>query len=212
MIIHSNWTASIPCCCCSSVPYPIVKSKPVSIEEFCEQLPIPTSRETPLVFYTFSVIRDKESLGPKIQIPIVKVIRQFNDVASACDWSKDVVGCFFFVKTQLREYQNILQTAQCSTTIMQQHLKTKLLEFLCAIRAKLIHFRAIEELQNILEQIESHSNGQTPTGSPSMNTNGGATPAGRSLTTGDAPPIGLSYLANSFQSTDNTLSPGKLFC
>ena len=95
---------------------------------------------------------------------------------------------------------------------MQQHLKTKLLEFLCAIRAKLIHFRAIEELQNILEQIESHSNGQTPIGSPSMNTNGGATPAGRSLTTGDPPPFGLSYLANSFSSTDNTLSPGKLLC
>ena len=193
-----------------SVPYPIAKSKPVSIKEFCEQLPIPTSSETPLVFYTFSSFKNNASHAPKIQIPHVKPIRQFNDVSSACDWSKDEVGCFVYVKTQLREYQDILQTAQCSTTIMQQHLKAKLLEFLCDIRAKLIHFRAIEELQNILEQIESNSNGQASMSIPTMNTNGAATPAGRSLTAGsDALAIGFSRISNTLGSADNSLSPGK---
>jgi hypothetical protein len=200
----------------SSVPYPISKTKPMSIKIFCEQLPIPTSRETPLVFYTFSAIKDEDSYSPILHIPIVKPIRQFNDVAAACEWSKDIVGLFFYVKTQLIEYQHILQTAQCSTTIMQQHLKSKLLEFLCSIRSKLIVFRAIEELKNILDQIDNNTSGQiTPINSLSMNSNGIITnnPIGRTQSTsGEAPAIGFSHLLNNPSSpSDNSLSPGILF-
>ena len=183
----------------------------MSIKTFCEQLPIPTSRETPLVFYTFSPIKNDDSYSPILHIPEVKKIRQYNDVAAACEWSKDIVGLFFYVKTQLIEYQNILQTAQCSTTIMQQHLKSKLLEFLCSIRAKLIVFRAIEELKNILDQIENSTSGQTtPTNGSSMNSNGANIPPARTQSaSGEAPSIGFSHLLNNPPSTDNSLSPGK---
>jgi hypothetical protein len=197
-----------------SVPYPISKSKPMSIKTFSEQLPIPTSRETPLVFYTFSPIKKGDPYSPKLHIPDVKPIRQANDVAAACEWSKDIVGLFFYVKTQLTEYQHILQTAQCSTTIMQQHLKSKLLEFLCSIRSKLIVFRAIEELKNILDQIDNSTTGQTtPTNGTSINVNGANGLSGRTQSTGsgEAPSIGFSHLLNNPPSNDNSLSPGNLF-
>jgi hypothetical protein len=197
-----------------SVPYPISKSKPMSIKTFSEQLPIPTSRETPLVFYTFSPIKNGDPYSPKLHIPDVKPIRQVNDVAAACEWSKDIVGLFFYVKTQLTEYQHILQTAQCSTTIMQQHLKSKLLEFLCSIRSKLIVFRAIEELKNILDQIDNSASGQTtPTNGTSINGNGANGLSGRTQPTGsgEAPSIGFSHLLNNPPSNDNSLSPGNLF-
>ena len=185
----------------------------MSIKTFCEQLPIPTSHETPLVFYTFSPVRIGDSYSPKVHIPDVKAIRQYNDVAAACEWSKDVVGLFFYVKTQLLEYQHILQTAQCSTTIMQQHLKSKLLEFLCSIRAKLIVFRAIEELKNILDQIENSTSGQTTPTGVSLNFNGTTTSAGRTQasSTGEAPSIGFSHLLNNAPSNDSSLSPGRPF-
>lgn len=147
-------------------------------------MPIPTSRETPLVFYTFSPIDQKYS--PILHIPEVKPIRQYNDVAAACEWSRDVVGLFFYVKAQLIEYQHILQTAQCSTTIMQQHLKSRLLEFLCSIRSKLIVLHAIEELKEVLDQIERNVNVQslssneptTNNSTDSRNSNGGQRPIG----------------------------------
>jgi hypothetical protein len=195
----------------SSVPYPISKTKPMSIKTFSEQLPIPTSRETPLVFYTFSPLKKGDTFSPKLHIPVVKQIRQKNDVAAACEWSKDIVGLFFYVKTQLIEYQHILQTAQCSTTIMQQHLKSKLLEFLCSIRSKLIVFRAIEELKNILDQIDNSASGQTtPTNSSSFNSNGGNVPPVRTSShSGEAPSIGFSHLLNNTSSNDSSLSPGN---
>jgi hypothetical protein len=181
----------------------------MSIKTFCEQLPIPTSRETPLVFYTFSPLKPNNLYSPKLHLPNVKQMRQFNDVASACEWSKDMVGLFFYIKTQLIEYQNILQTAQCSTTIMQQHLKSNLLEFLCSIRSKLIVFRAIEELKNILDQIDcnttSHSN------NVSMSSNHGNSSSGRTQSaSGDVPGIGFSHLFNnSTASNESSLSPGN---
>jgi hypothetical protein len=182
----------------------------MSIKIFCEQLPIPTSRETPLVFYTFSPIREDDQYSPILYIPEVRPIRQFNDVAAAFEWSKDIVGLFFYVKTQLIEYQHILQTAQCSTTIMQQHLKSRLLEFLCSIRSKLIVFRAIEELKNILDQIDHNTNGQTtPTNSLPTNTNGSSKRT--QSTTGEPLPIGFSHLVNDISSGDNSLSPGNFF-
>ena len=141
-------------------------------------MPIPTSRETPLVFYTFSPINQKYS--PSLHIPEVKSVRQYNDVAAACEWSRDVVGLFFYVKAQLIEYQHILQTAQCSTTIMQQHLKSRLLEFLCSIRSKLIVLHAIEELKEILDQIEQNVNIQSSASNEptTSNSNGGPRPIG----------------------------------
>ncbi len=199
-----------------SVPYPISKTKPMSIKTFSEQLPIPTSCETPLVFYTFSPIKDGDGYSPILHIPDVKPIRQYNDVAAACEWSKDIVGLFFYVKTQLIEYQHILQTAQCSTTIMQQHLKSKLLEFLCSIRAKLIVFRAIEELKNILDQIDNNASAQTtptnsiPTNHNSTNINGSS--ARTHSASGEAPSIGFSHLLNNpSSSSDNSLSPSNIF-
>jgi hypothetical protein len=185
----------------------------MSIKAFCEHLPIPTSRETPLVFYTFSPVKPHNAYSPTLHIPEVKPIRQFNDVAAAFDWSRDMVGLFYYIKTQLTEYQHILQTAQLSTTIMQQHLKSKLLEFLCTIRAKLIVFRAIEELKNILDQIDSNPSSQA-TSSPStssMNSNSGNNPSGRTQSvSGDAPSIGFSHLFNNAASSnENSLSPGN---
>ncbi|CAF3517127.1 unnamed protein product [Adineta steineri] len=199
-------------CLFQNVPYPIPKNKPMSIKIFCEQLPIPTSRETPLVFYTFSPLKHGDTYSPKVHIPDVKAIRQYNDVAAACEWSKDIVGLFFYVKTQLIEYQHILQTAQCSTTIMQQHLKSKLLEFLCTIHSKLIVFRAIEELKNILDQIDNSTNGQlTPTNGNSVSFNGLTGPPQRAQSTnsGEAPSIGFSHLLNNPPSNDGSLSPGS---
>lgn len=187
----------------------------MSVKKFCEQLPIPTSHANPLVFYTFSAVNDKEAL-PKLHIPSIRSIRQFNDVAAAFDWSKDTVGLFFYIKAQLTDYQHILQTAQCSTTIMQQHLKSNLLEFLCSIRAKLIVFRAIEELKNILDQIDNNppSHSSSSSGNVSMSSVSGHTPSGRSLSTSgpssEAPGIGFSHLLNNNPSSnESSLSPGK---
>ena len=175
----------------------------MSIKLFCEQLPAPTSRETPLVFYTFFPLKSHDDFAPSLTIPEVKSIRQYNDVAAAYDWSKNVVGLFFYIKTQLMEYQHILQTAQCSTTIMQQHLKSNLLEFLCTIRSKLIVFRSIEELKNILDQIDSNTSSQS-------------TPAASGLSTrthsasGDGLSLGFSHLlTNMSPSNEASLSPGK---
>jgi hypothetical protein len=194
-----------------SVPYPVSKSKPTSIKTFCEQLPIPTSRETPLVFYTFSPLKSNK-FSPILHIPFAKPIRQYNDVAATCEWSKDIVGLFFYVKIQLIEYQHILQTAQCSTTIMQQHLKSNLLEFLCLIRAKLIVFRSIEELKNILDQIDCNTNSQLSSSSSSnvsMNSNNENSLPGRTQSTNiEAPSIGFSHLLNNTTSSnENSLSP-----
>ncbi|CAF3971506.1 unnamed protein product [Rotaria sp. Silwood2] len=196
-------------CLFQNVPFPISKTKPISIKLFCEQLPIPTSRETPLVFYTFSPLKDGDLYSPKLHVPEVKQIRQTNDVAAACDWAKDIVGLFFYVKNQLIEYQHILQTAQCSTTIMQQHLKSKLLEFLCSVRSDLVVFRSVEELKHILDQIDSSTSGQTtPTSSSSMSLNNGSGSLGRTQTSGEAPSIGFSHLINDVSSNENSLSPG----
>ena len=179
---------------------------------FWEQLPIPTSSETPLVFYTFSPISSNESYCPVLHMPIVRPIRQYNDVAAAYDWSKDIVGLFFYIKTQLIEYQHILQTAQCSTTIMQQHLKSNLSEFLCSIRSKLITFRAVEELKNILDQINKSTNNQLPSSSNvAMNSNNENNFSKRTQSSsGEAPAIGFSHLINNTEpSNDNGLSSGK---
>ena len=189
----------------------------MSIKTFCEQLPIPTSRETPLVFYTFSALKPNE-YSPELHMPYVKPIRQFNDVAAAFEWSKDMVGFFFYIKGQLTDYQHILQTAQCSTTIMHQHLKSNLVEFLCSIRAKLIVFRAIEELKNILDQIDTNTTSQSSSSSTSnvsMNSNSGNNSSGRTQSTSsEAPGIGFSHLLNnaaaaSSSSNENSLSPSK---
>jgi hypothetical protein len=196
----------------SSLPYPIVKSQTVSIKKFCEQLPIPTSHETPLVFYTFSLFNNHNAYVPTIYMPEVKPIIQYNDVAATCEWSKDNVGFFFYVKKQLIDYQHILQTAQCSTTTVQQHLKTKLLEFLCSIRSKLITFRAIEELKNILDEIDntSGSGSTTPNHASPVNVNQAMATSTRSATsTTDVPSIGFSHLFNSPPTNEPNHSAGK---
>ena len=199
----------------SSVPYPVSSNKPMTIKKFCEQLPIPTSHATPLVFYTFSTVNTQE-IYPQLHVPSIRPIRQYNDVAAACEWSKDMVGLFFYIKAQLTDYQHILQTAQCSTTVMQQHLKSNLLEFLCSIRAKLIVFRAIEELKNILDQLDTNPPSQSSSstsGNVSMSSVSGNTPTSRSLSTGggDAPAIGFSHLlSNNASSSENSMSPGEL--
>jgi hypothetical protein len=186
----------------------------MSIKTFCEQLPIPTSREHPLVFYTFSPLKSNDAL-PTLLIPYVKPIRQVNDVAAAYEWSKDMVGLFFYIKTQLIEFQHILQTAQCSTTIMHQHLKSNLLEFLCTIRSKLIVFRSIEELKNILDQIDINTSSQSSSSSTSnvsMNSNNGNSSSGRTQSiSAEAPSIGFSHLLlnNASSSNENSLSPGN---
>ncbi|CAF3769189.1 unnamed protein product [Rotaria socialis] len=199
-------------CLFQNVPYPISKTEPMSIERFCSQLPIPTSRENPLVFYTFSPLKDGDSSKPTLHVPEVKAIRQKNDVAAACEWAKDIVGSFFYVKEQLFQYQHIVQTAQSSTTMMQLHLKSKLLEFLCAIRAKLIIFRTIEELKNTLDQIDSSTGGQsTPVSGSSMSLNSGDGSQGRTQSaSGDIPNIGFSHILTNPTSQDNLSSPGAI--
>lgn len=181
----------------------------MSIKNFCEQLPSPTSRESPLVFYTFSSFKSSQ-VYPKFFFPEVKPIRQVNDVAAACEWSKDMVGLFFYIKTQLIEYQHILQTAQCSTTVMQQHLKSNLLEFLCLIRSKLTIFRAIEELKNILDQLDTNTNSHSSSPSSVSMSSIGSTSGRTQSTSGEAPGIGFSHLLNNTaSSSENSLSPGK---
>lgn len=108
------------------------------------------------------------------------------------------MGLFFYIKNQLIDYQRILQTAQCSTTVMQQHLKSNLLEFLCLIREKLIVFRAIEELKHILDQIDSHSTHINP---PASN-------RAPSVSSADGLSIGFSHLFNTnASSADSSPSP-----
>jgi hypothetical protein len=94
---------------------------------------------------------------------------------------------------------------------MQQHLKSRLLEFLCSIRSKLIVFRAIEELKNILDQIDNTSGQNTPTNSLPMNystTNGSSKRTQSS--SGEAPSIGFSHLMNDLSTTnESNSSPGN---
>jgi hypothetical protein len=153
----------------------------------------------PLVFYTFSTLKSDDNYTPFLHIPTVKPIRQYNDVAAACIWSQDMLGLFVYIKTQLIDYQNTLQTAQCSTTIMQTHLKSCLLEFLCSIRSKLIVFRAIEELKNILDQIDRHANiSSVPTTNNSIATNN------------DVSSIGFSHLFNNSSTiADDSSTSGR---
>jgi hypothetical protein len=97
---------------------------------------------------------------------------------------------------------------------MQQHLKSNLLEFLCLIRSKLIVFRSIEELKNILDQIDSNTNSQSSSSSSnvSMNSIHENNSSGRIQSTNveTAPSIGFSHLLNnpSSSSSENSLSPG----
>ncbi|CAF3323409.1 unnamed protein product [Rotaria sp. Silwood2] len=196
-------------CLFQNVPYPISKAKPMSIKAFCEQLPIPTSRETPLVFYTFSPLKDGDLYSPRLHVPDIKPIRQYNDVVATFDWAKDIVGLFFYLKSQLVEYQHILQIAQCSTTIMQQQLKSKLLEYLCSIRSKLILFRSIEELKNVLDQIDISISGQTtPTNSSSLSLNNGNQSLGRTHRNGEASSIDFSHLLTNVSSNDSDIALG----
>lgn len=175
---------------------------------FCNQLPIPTSCENPLVFYTFSPWRDSSSFRPDFHMPEVKAIRQNNDVAAACEWAKDLVGLFFYMKDQLFQYQHILQTAQSSSIMMQLHLKSELLEFLCAIRSKLIDLRTIEELKSTLDQIDNSTTGQMVSSSSSSMISSVADGShGRTHSaSGEVPAIGFSH----FLTNDATSSPGKL--
>lgn len=175
-----------------SVPFPIFTKNPMNIKTMCKRLPIPTSREVPLVFYTFSPLKHVELSSLIIHTPDVKPIRQLNDVAATYNWSRDMVGLFFYIKTQLVDYQRILQTAQCSTTIMQEQLKLKHLDFLCLIRSKLIVFRAIEELKNILDQIDQHNSPITKERSSST-----------SITDGNS----LACPQSTSSSTETSLSP-----
>ncbi|CAF0780092.1 unnamed protein product [Didymodactylos carnosus] len=206
-------------CCIQNIHYPLPKANTITIKAFCEQLPIPPSKENPLVFYTFSTERSDNNYVPKIIIPEVKPIKQYNDVAAACDWSKDVIGSFFYIKDQLMEYQNILQTAQCSTSIIQQHLKSKLVEFLCLIREKLMIFKSIDELKLILEQIDCNSNqqnGNTNMSSPvshnnsqsPINNNGGLNrdPASGKILLGFSALL-LNNNVSPTSSNENSLSP-----
>ena len=185
-----------------SIPYPISKEDSISVSEFCDQLPSATSGHVPLVFYTFSCLTTEQNYVPKFDIPKVKQIRNYNDVAAACDWSKDMVGLFFNVKSKLLDYQQILQTAQCSTTIMQKHVKSKMIEFLCMIREKLIVFRAIEELKLVLDQIDRQNQNQTNSNQIQRSPR-----PTRSKSTGNEISTILTNAANS-STLDPSLSPG----
>ena len=121
-----------------------------------------------------------------------------------------MVGFAFYIRTQLKDFQNILQTAQCSTTIIQQHLKSNLLEFLCLIRAKLIIFRAIEELKYISDQVND-VNTSNSSGSTNVNNrnDGQLRPQSSS---GEMPSIGFSHLYNDVTIINkNNLSPGNSY-
>ncbi|CAF4481770.1 unnamed protein product, partial [Rotaria magnacalcarata] len=92
------------------------------------------------------------------------------------------------------------------------HLKSKLLEFLCAIRAKLIIFRTIEELKNTLDQIDSSTGGQlTPVSGSSMSLNSGDGSQERTQSASEnIHSIGFSHLLTNPTSQDNLSSPGAI--
>ena len=76
-------------------------------------------------------------------------------ILSNYDWSKNIVGLFFYLKAQLVEYEYIMKTTQSSITTINRFLKSKLLKLLCVIRNEIFHFQPIHELQRIVDVLEA---------------------------------------------------------
>jgi hypothetical protein len=94
-----------------------------------------------------------------VDIPEILPAKNLQDVfLSNYDWSKNIIGLFFYLKTQLIEYEYIMTITQSSITTINRFLKSKLLKLLCSIRSEILHYQPIHELQRVADVIHSKIN------------------------------------------------------
>ena len=94
-----------------------------------------------------------------MDIPEIQPMKNIQDVFfSVHDWSKNVIGLFFYLKNQLVEYEYIMKTTQSSITTIHRFLKSKLFKLLSSIRNELFDCQAIHELERVATVIESRYN------------------------------------------------------
>jgi oligoribonuclease (3'-5' exoribonuclease) len=140
----------------------VSETQRITVKAFCELLPIPTTREKPLVVYTFSSLKFDLKYVSNVYLPEIQSIESKQNVFPAVyDWSKNITGLFFYLKKQLMEYVYIIEITQSSIVTMHRFLETKLLELLCSVREKLIDYQTIHELEKRFDQIVSTNNPTT---------------------------------------------------
>jgi hypothetical protein len=94
-----------------------------------------------------------------VDIPEIQPMNNIQDrFRSVFDWSKAMTGLFFYLKNQLVEYEYIMKIVQSSITTIHRFLKSKLLKLLCSIRSELSDYRALHELERIVNLIEGKNN------------------------------------------------------
>ncbi len=94
-----------------------------------------------------------------MDIPEIQPLKNLQDVfLSNYDWSKNIVGLFFYLKTQLIEYEYIMKTTQLSITTINRFLKSKLFKLICVIRHEIFRYQPIYELQRIADVIDAKNN------------------------------------------------------
>ena len=96
-----------------------------------------------------------------MDIPEIQPTKNLQDVfMSNYDWSKNVVGLFFYLKAHLTEYKYIMETTQSSITTINRFLKSKLLKLHCVIRNEIFRYQPIHELQRIMDVIDARNNSE----------------------------------------------------
>jgi hypothetical protein len=81
--------------------------------------------------------------------------------SSVYEWSKNLIGLFFYIKNQLTEYELIMKISQSSIMTLHRLMKTKLFGLLCSIRRKIVDLHGCEKIIDIIETKNK----------PSVNTN-----------------------------------------
>ncbi len=142
------------------------------MKTFCEQLPCLSSREEPLVIYTFSSLKFDGKCIAKMDISEIQPMKNIGDsFSSVYDWSQNITGLFFYVKNQLIEYEFIMKITESSVMSIHRLLQSKLLELLCSIRAKRLDYQALDELERIVELIGLKNNSISTVDQPSIEIN-----------------------------------------
>ena len=143
-----------------SVYYSICKNERLSIKALYERLPVPPSRDQPLVIYTLSALKFDQKSTPKVDIPEIQTKNLQDVFITNYDWSKNVVGLFFYLKVHLTEYKYIMETIQSSITTINRFLKSKLLKLLYVIRNEIFRYQPIHELERIVDVIDTRNNSE----------------------------------------------------
>lgn len=101
---------------------------------------------------------------PKVLIPEIQPMKNTGDVfTSVHDWSKNINGLFYYLKSQLIEHEYIMKITQSSIITIHRFLKTKLYKILSIIRNDIYSYQPFHELQKILQLIQTQNNSTTTT-------------------------------------------------